>query len=320
MRRRPTTGRHRQHHAYVSLDRHDGGHHRHSGCNRRLVRPGRRPGAQPPVRRTLASRTAVERTCHTALRRHSRGVAVSSWTAPASGFLDVRSFGGKRSDWDLALFDARTRRALASSEAFGSHEVAQTWVSGGRTVAIQGCRRSGRAARLPIRIQYLAVQRPASGGTPSLVSVPVSGAADLIRLDRLGVDVTEDVQKGRAIVRLNGASQLELLKQSGFRFTTVVADMNKAYLAARAADRRYTAAVDSSPLPSGRTEYRILADYEAELKQIVDDSTRASRARSSCPRTRSRAAPIQGVEISRDVDAKDDGKPTYFVMGDAPRA
>ena len=136
------------------------------------------PGAQPPVTRTLASRTAVERTCHTALRRHSRGVAVSSWTAPASGFLDVRSSGSDRSDWDLVLFDARTRRVLASSEAFGSHEVAQTWVRGGRTVAIQGCRRSGTAARLPIRIQYIAVQRPASAGTPSLVSVPIGGAAD----------------------------------------------------------------------------------------------------------------------------------------------
>jgi hypothetical protein len=273
------------------------------------------PGATPVVKRTLATGSAVKRTCHAKLRRHARGVAVTSWTAPASGFLDVRSSGGRRSDWDLALFDARTRRALASSEAFGSHEVAQTWVRGGRTVVIQGCRRSGKAARLPIRIQYIAAQRPASGGTPSLVSVPVSGPADVIRLDNLGLDVTEDVQNGHAIVRLNGASQAQLLKQSGFRFTTVVADMNKAYLAARAADRRYAAAVDSSPLPSGRTEYRVYADYQTELKQLAEDNPELVRS-VTLPEKSWQGREIQGVEIANDVKATDDGRPVYFLMGE----
>jgi hypothetical protein len=273
------------------------------------------PGAQPAVKRTLSARTAVPRTCHTALRRHSRGVAVTSWTAPASGFLDVRSSGNRRSDWDLVLFDARSRRALATSEAFGSHEVAQSWVSGGRPVAIQACRRSGAATRLPIRIQFFHVQRPKGEGTPSLVRIPIRGAGDVLRLDNLGLDVTHDVQNGRAIVHLSGPSQARLLTQNGFRFTTLVPDMNQAYADARRADTRYAARVDASPLPSGRTQYRVYGDYQTELKQLVDNNPGLIRP-VTLPEPSWQGREIQGIEIADKVNAKDDGRPVYFVMGE----
>src|SRR4051795_2136803 len=87
------------------------------------------PGAAPPSERTLVADAAVPRTCHSSLSPGSRGIAVSPWTAPSSGFVDVRTARDVPGDWDLVLFDSGTASPLATSEAFGSHEVAQTWVT-----------------------------------------------------------------------------------------------------------------------------------------------------------------------------------------------
>jgi hypothetical protein len=268
----------------------------------------------PPVKRTLSAGATSPRTCHSSLRPAARSVAVTRWTAPMSGFVDVRGAGSDRSDWDLTIFDAATRRVGATSEAFGSHEVAQAWVDSGQRLAIQGCHRRGKANSLPLRIRFLDRQRPKSAGKPMLVRVPVSSAKDVARLDQLGLDVTHDVQKGRAIVHLDGASQARLLTARGFKYTTLVSDMNQSFVRARQADLRYAAASDS-PLPSGRGEYRVYADYQAELKQLVDSHPGLVRA-VTLPQKSWQGRPIQGVELAQKVEAKDDGRPVYFVMGE----
>jgi hypothetical protein len=273
------------------------------------------PGALPTVKRTLTAGAAVTRTCDAKLRQGARGIRVTAWTAPMSGFVTVRSLGSDRSDWDLAVFDAASRRALSSSSAFGSHELAQSWVNAGDRLAIQGCHRKGRAASLPVRISFFDVKPPDTAGTPSLVRVPVSSAQDVAKLNQLGLDVTEDTQRGRAIVRLSGALQAQALSAAGFKFTTLVPDMNKAFVDARQADLRYSAAVAKSPLPSGRSEYRVYADYQDELKKLVDDHPGLIRP-ITLPEKSWQGRPIQGVEIARNVAAKDDGRPTYFVMGE----
>lgn len=273
------------------------------------------PGAAPPDERTLVAGAAVPRTCSAGLRPGARGVAVASWTAPASGFLDVRSSGADGSDWDLVVFDAGNRQALATSEAFGSREVAQTWVTPGQRIAIQGCHRSGDATQLPVQIQFTMAQKPEVEGTPSLVRVQISGAQDVGRLDELGVDVTHDVQGGHAIVHLSGAPQEDLLEQEGFKFKTLVPDMEQDYLDARRADRRYTAAVSRSPLPSGRTTYRVYADYQTEMKRLAEGRPGLIRP-ITLPERSWQGRPIQGIEIAQDVRARDDGRPVYFVMGE----
>src|SRR5207244_4376480 len=130
-----------------------------------------------------------------------------------SGFVDVRGAASDRSDWDLVVFDAASRRVLASSESFGSHEVAQSWVGAGQRLAIQGCRRTGKAKRFALTIHFLDLVPPKASGTPMLVRVPISGPQDVVRMDQLGLDVTEDVQRGRAIVHLDDAGQTRLLTQ-----------------------------------------------------------------------------------------------------------
>ena len=68
----------------------------------------------------------------------------------------------------------------------------------------------------------------------------------------------------------------------------------------------------------GRKEYRTLEDYEAELKKIIAAHPGLARP-VELPKKSFQGRPLMGVELSDNVDAKDDGKPTYFVMGTPPR-
>jgi hypothetical protein len=272
-------------------------------------------GTLPPVQRTLSARAAVARDCGASLRAPGRGVAVTKWTAPMSGYVDVRSAGSDRSDWDLALFDASNRHGLVSSSSFGSHEVAQAWVGAGQRLAIQGCHRSGRAAALPVRIQFFDLQQPKAKGTPMLIRVPIDGVGDVARLQKLGVDVTEDLQAGRAIVHLDNAGQTSLIRDAGFKYTVLVQDMNKAFLDSRKSDFAYSAATPRSPLPSGRSKYRVYADYQAELKKIATDHPAFVRP-VVLPKKSWQGRSIEGVELASNVSATDDGRPVYFVMAE----
>src|SRR5439155_7650583 len=94
------------------------------------------PAVLPPLERTL---TAANHAC-----------ATTSYRAPMAGFVSVRDDGTTRGDWDLALLDARSKRALATSKAFGSREVAQSFVSAGQRLTIKGCRVSGPDGSYPV--------------------------------------------------------------------------------------------------------------------------------------------------------------------------
>jgi hypothetical protein len=74
-------------------------------------------------------------------------------------------------------------------------------------------------------------------------------------------------------------------------------------------------AAAASPLPSGRTTYRHYPDIQADLRQVV--ASHPSIARSVVlPKKSFQGRDIEGVEISDHVSAADDGKPTFFLMGE----
>src|SRR3954463_8002187 len=93
------------------------------------------PPALPAVKRPLSA--------------PSHGCATTSYRAPMAGFVSVRDDGTTRGDWDLALLDARSKRALATSKAFGSRELAQSFVTAGQRLTVKGCRVSGPDATYP---------------------------------------------------------------------------------------------------------------------------------------------------------------------------
>ena len=118
------------------------------------------PRVLPPSDQDLTAAQAVKRTCAARLlSANANGIARDMWKAPMSGFVNVRLSGARRSDWDLAVFDAASGARLGSSQAFGSTELVQTWVTSGQRLSIQGCRRSG-ARRSALEVQLVDVAPP----------------------------------------------------------------------------------------------------------------------------------------------------------------
>ena len=267
----------------------------------------------PPVERTLVTQTAAKRTCSDAVRSRSRsrGVATTTYRAPLAGFVTVRLAASERSDWDLALFDGG--RAVASSQSFGSHEVAQRWVAAGDVLTIQGCLRTGSAKRARVAIRFFDVAPKRLEGSASLVRVQVSDGAQVQALEEMGFDVTHNIRRGFVDVIVTGTKQADALKASGLKYETRIANLSEQWREARAADARFAATRDASPLPSGRTGYRDLEDYQTELKQIAEQHSSIAKPVTIGKTYQGRS--IDGVELSSNVNAADDGKPTYVVVG-----
>ena len=103
------------------------------------------PASLPPVKRTLTTKSGGSGTCAVQRQAGSRGVAGFTYRAPMSGFVRAKLDAPGSGDWDLAVYDARNHARLGTSEAFGSHELADTWVAAGQALRVQGCLRSGKA-------------------------------------------------------------------------------------------------------------------------------------------------------------------------------
>jgi hypothetical protein len=247
----------------------------------------------------------------TVLRAGKGSCARTAFTPPIAGFLTVRSTGGARSDWDLVVQDKASGRRIAASQAFGSREVVQTWVQPGGDVLILACRRSGPARSLRVTMQLLATDAPAPEPA-SLVRVSGLDRAGFERLEALGVDVTHNAHADYADVVATPADATRLTR-AGFRFTTRIPDLAAYEQGARAEDARYDERVGGrSPLPSGRTTYRVYEDYQSELKALAERNPGLVRA-IKLPKTSFQGRELSGVEIAEDVGAGD-GRPEFLLV------
>ena len=275
------------------------------------------PNVLPPVKKRLADKASVERTCAAdLLSARKRGVDRAGYRAPMSGYLNVHLTSRRRADWDLAVFDRSTKRLVASSQSFGSRELAQTWVESGQRLAIQGCHHSGRARRARLSMELVDIAPPKQLGTPSLVSVKLGDEGDLFRLENLGLDVTHNIREDSADVVLNTAADRTALTKTGLNYTTKIADLAKSYDRSRAADAAYAQRLDGATnLPSGeRTTYRELIDYETELKALADGNPNVVKP-VTLPETTVEGRTIDGVEIAGNVQRPEDGRPVFFIVG-----
>jgi hypothetical protein len=273
------------------------------------------PASLPPVKQTLGTAAAADRSCATRARPGARGVALARYTAPMSGFVTTRLAAPDSSDWDLGVFDAASGLRMAASEAFGSHEVTQTWVSAGQRLLVQGCHRSGTARKAGVSLTFFDITPPSSSGLASLVRVKVRDQADPARLEAMGFDVTHNQMVGQADVIVHGNRQLDLLRNTGLKLSTLIPDLTQDSARARAADMSVAAAGTPSPLPTGRNTYRVLTDYQNELKAIVKDYGPAGLAKPVVIGKTVEGRSIEGVELSKNVNGSDDGRPTYVVIG-----
>jgi hypothetical protein len=147
----------------------------------------------------------------------------------------------------------------------------------------------------------------------SLESVPLSGPGELVRLERLGFDVTEDVSPGAATVVAYSDAERALLAGSGFPPRTLVADLAAKSRRDRAAERRAVARPGRSDLPTGREDYREYVDYTDEMDDLVANNP--GLVRPLVLGNSVDGVPIEGIEIAADVNRADDGRPVYLNMG-----
>ena len=261
----------------------------------------------------LTAAQAVKRTCHARLLAPGTpGTARTTYTARAAGVVTAR-LDGSAGDWDLAVFDAKTGRLQNASASAGRREEAIGFAAPGRELVAQACRRGGHGSTAAIRFDlHEQAARAAPSAPAALVRVPLSGARTLEQLEATGVDVTHEADPGGATVVLYSTAERLKLAQAGFTFSTIVPDLRAEDLARAKADRAYAASLTASDLPSGRDGYRTLADYQTDLKSVVDRFPALARRIEIGKSIEDR--PLEGVELGANVNGQD-GRPVFAVLG-----
>jgi hypothetical protein len=258
---------------------------------------------------SLVVPNAVARTCTERPLDGAAGTAQRTVTVPASGWVTARLDGAGPGDWDLGVFDAESGRAIAGSASFGLHEVAQGFATAGERVVVQVCRREGNGDGAQLAVASVAVPSD-SGSTapPQLVNVVTPTPERKAQLLSLGLDLSESGGTDSLGVVLHGDADAQKLRDHGFSYTVAVSD-----LAARDRRDRAADAVNTADMPSGRTTYRHLADYENDMKRLAAENPDLVGP-IVLPFKTWTGREVDGIEITHDPSARD-GKPVFLLMG-----
>jgi hypothetical protein len=267
---------------------------------------------------------SVARSCFASLLpQGTTGTDRRDVTATVDGLVQARLAPkpGSDGDWDLAVFDQATGKIVAASAALRSYELAESFVKKDQKLVVQACRYAGSARNAVLGVDFLALT-PA--GTPTATPAPVQ-RAEMVRVntptkkekDQLlasGLDVTEKADATGVEVVLAGDEDRKTLASTGLTSTVVTADLSAKAVANAKADAEYAAKAPASVLPSGRTSYRHLYDYEFELKELARKSPDLVKA-FTLPNRTLEGRDVVGVEIATNVADITDGKPVNFTMG-----
>ncbi|MEA2123934.1 MAG: hypothetical protein QOI80_716, partial [Solirubrobacteraceae bacterium] len=263
--------------------------------------------ALPAVTRTLSAAQTTDATC-AAAPAAGRGLASATYTAPMSGYLNIRLTGA--GDWDLLMRNG-AGRAEHASQGFGGSELVQTWIAAGEKVIAEGCRRAGAARSAALRFELIDA-KPPTDTTSALVRAYV-GMHGRSVLENLGLDVTESRSADWVDVIVNGSKEMATLRDFGAKLKIRETDLGALDNQTLHADsRRARSAGVASQLPSGRDTYRVYEDIQAELKKLAEEHPGLVKPVVLGKTYQGRE--IAGLEIAKNVDG-DDGRPTFFVMG-----
>ncbi|HEX4901914.1 MAG TPA: M14 family zinc carboxypeptidase [Acidimicrobiales bacterium] len=150
---------------------------------------------------------------------------------------------------------------------------------------------------------------------PQLVTV----TADLAQRNLLassGLDVTEHAGHDYVEVLLHTPADRSLLESLGLPFEVRIPDLVRREAEIQATNRAYATANAESPLPSGRTEYRTLEQYNAEMKALADEHDFVELL--ELPHESIEGKTVYGIEIATGIDSVDgatDERPTFVLMG-----
>ncbi len=278
-----------------------------------LIAPAADAATRLPTKTVaLTSASAVARDCTAGLLApRVAGVARHRYAASVEGAVTFRIAGGARAgDWDLALFDEGGNKLAASANGAAT-EVVSAWTYAGDRLTLQACRRSGSARSVRLTVSPVAAELPRDE-VSKLIRVGTAGNRLVpTMLEELGLDVTHHRTSDSVDVIVHGTKQLELLEQTGLDLTTRIADLDRAYAESRAADARQSG---GSNLPTGRTDYRTYEDYGTELKALAEANPTLVK-RFELPFKTIQGRTVEGIEIGRDVQEPEDGRPVFLLVG-----
>ncbi|HEX2175096.1 MAG TPA: M14 family zinc carboxypeptidase [Nocardioidaceae bacterium] len=147
-----------------------------------------------------------------------------------------------------------------------------------------------------------------------LVTVDTPTRADKERLQSLGLDLTEHAGHDYVEVVLHTPADLAALTGAGFAYDVRIPDLWQRNAEIQAANRAYAQSVATSPLPSGRDSYRLLEDYNADLRNLAQIRPDLVE-RFALPHQSIEGKTVYGVEIGAGVDSPPDGRPTFLMLG-----
>ena len=272
-------------------------------------------GASAAKRAVVSASKSSARACHTKFVGDRTNTDVVRATASADGLVRARL--KSRGDWDVGVFDARTKRTVAGSAGFRGNELAEGAVTKGQRLLVQACRFRGKSSAARVSVDFLGLSASPVQGAVQVVDVSTPTRADKRRLQTLGLDLTEHGDADSIEVVLYGNEDAQTLRDAKFRYSVRIADLDARVEANRRADRRFAARAaqnGGSRLPSGRTSYRRLPDYEANLKNLALRYPKLVRPFTLPYRTHL-GRDVMGIEIATDVYNLRDGKPIFLNMG-----
>ncbi|MPY98805.1 MAG: carboxypeptidase [Actinophytocola sp.] len=161
-------------------------------------------------------------------------------------------------------------------------------------------------------------QPPAQASTSDfavqLVTVDTPTRADKERLQRLGLDLTEHAGHDFVEVVLHSATDADLLRQAGFTWDVRIANLALRTAKVNQINETFAASTATSKLPSGRTSYRTLADYNADMAALAEQRPNIVK-QFELPHKTLEGKTVRGIEIGGDVHEAEDGKPVFAIMG-----
>ncbi|GIJ50724.1 peptidase M14 [Virgisporangium aliadipatigenens] len=277
--------------------------------------------ASAAEQRTLTAAQSQVRKCHGAVAKGQRGVAGFEIKAPSTGLvrvqLDPSNARNKDEDWDVAVFEKASGALVAASAGLRSYEIADGNVTSGATLWVQGCRYRGDARTVSAAVTFVgtsAATARAASDPAQLVAVDTPTREAKQKLNKQELDVTESATESTVDVVLHGKADADKLKGAGFTFTVKIPNLADHLKKTEEADKAYRQRTPRSDLPSGRTEYRRLADYDYEMKELARRNPLLVKA-FALPHRSVEGRDITGVEIAINAANKADGKPIFFNMG-----
>jgi Zinc carboxypeptidase len=144
------------------------------------------------------------------------------------------------------------------------------------------------------------------------VDTPTRAAKD--RLQTLGLDLTEHAGHDYVEVVLHSPADATALRAAGFTYDVRIPDLWQRNAQIQAANRAYAQSVQTSPLPSGRDAYRLLEDYNSDMRSLAQIRPDIVE-RFALPHKSLEGKTVYGLEIGSDVHSPPDGRPTFLMLG-----